>query len=195
MRAQASRGGWTSKKRQAGAEMVEFILTLLFFFIVLFMIIDFGILMYEKGTLTDAARVGARQGSLYWINPDDTAAYCPYNNRTPRDNVCMKEEMIITAVDNYRYKLLMKFGGDIGTINGQMSGAGYPFGAGLPSTGGIYEGVSGLGVTVDLCYSYRDFGLMALLHINHPTGCPGQAPATRQIVLDSRTTLTTESRF
>ena len=129
------RSGWGSgngpllKKRQAGAEMVETIKTLLFLFIVLMMIIEFGTLIFNKGALLEASRVGARQGSLFWINPDNNAANCPYiENQAPANNVCMKEAMIVSAVNSWRNIALMKFGPGTGTINAQSAGAGDVFG-------------------------------------------------------------------
>ena len=157
------RSGWgsgsgpRSKKRQAGAEMVETIITLLFFFIVLLMIIEFGTLIFNKGALLEASRVGARQGSLFWINPDNNAANCPYiENQAPANNVCMKEAMIVSAVNSWRNIALMKFGPGTGTINAQSAGAGDVFGHGS-ATGGIFENVAGNTATVDLCYPSHDF--------------------------------------
>ena len=106
-----SRTGLRSLKRQAGAEMVETIVTMLFFFIILLLIIDFAILLFDRGTLAEASRIGARQASLYWIYPDDTSANtaCPYDDLHPVQTVCMQEAMIVTAVDLYRNNILLKF--------------------------------------------------------------------------------------
>ena len=54
------KAGW----RERGAAAVEFALIAPLFFILLFAIIDFGALLQNKITLTNAARVGARFGSL-----------------------------------------------------------------------------------------------------------------------------------
>lgn len=191
-----SGSGWRSKKRQLGAEMVETMVTLLFFFIILLLIIEFATLIYNKGALLEASRIGARQGSLFWINPDNSAANCPYiENQSAANNVCMKEAMMVTAVNSWRNIALMKFGSEMGTINAEQTGAGDAFGNGS-ATGGIFENVSGQNVTVDLCYPSRDFGLLLLLNLSNATGCPhGAAPAPRQFILDARTTLSGEARF
>ncbi len=189
-------------KRQAGAEMVEFILTLPFFFIVVFMFIDFGIVLFDKGTLNEASRIGARQASLFWIDP---ANYNndPKNATEIRRNIRMKESMIVTAVDLYRDNILIKFASDTGTISPKDT-----YFVGMPSgdvTGSYpartFIDVSGYALTINLCYPYRDFGLLSLLNINNATGCPTDAnptppaPAPRQLILDARSRLTAESRL
>ena len=54
------KAGW----RERGAAAVEFALIAPLFFILLFAIIDFGALLQNKISLSNAARVGARYGSL-----------------------------------------------------------------------------------------------------------------------------------
>ena len=82
-----------SRKRQAGAEMVEFTLTLLLWFITFFVIFELAIVMYDKGAVLNATRVGARQASLYWVDPDG------YEKDDPLANTSLKTAMVATAVD------------------------------------------------------------------------------------------------
>jgi Flp pilus assembly protein TadG len=55
--------------RQRGATIVEFAITAGFSIGLLFLIIEFGIAMFNQGVLMHAARVGARVAALYWENP------------------------------------------------------------------------------------------------------------------------------
>jgi Flp pilus assembly protein TadG len=58
--------------RQRGATIVEFAITAGFSIGLLFLIIEFGIAMFNQGVLMHAARVGARVASLYWEDPSST---------------------------------------------------------------------------------------------------------------------------
>ena len=48
--------------KQKGAQAVEFALVLPFFILILFAVLDFGILVYNKAIITNASREGARSG-------------------------------------------------------------------------------------------------------------------------------------
>ncbi len=50
--------------KQKGAQAVEFALVLPFFILILFAVLDFGILVYNKAIITNASREGARSGAL-----------------------------------------------------------------------------------------------------------------------------------
>jgi Flp pilus assembly protein TadG len=52
-------------RRENGATMVEFAIILPLFIILIFGIIEFGLLLYNKGIITHAAREGARAGVIY----------------------------------------------------------------------------------------------------------------------------------
>ncbi len=54
-----------SRKKESGATMVEFALILPLFLILVFGIIEFSFLLYNKGIITHAAREGARVGVVY----------------------------------------------------------------------------------------------------------------------------------
>jgi Flp pilus assembly protein TadG len=48
--------------KQKGAQAVEFALVLPFFILILFAVLDFGMLVYNKAIITNASREGARSG-------------------------------------------------------------------------------------------------------------------------------------
>jgi Flp pilus assembly protein TadG len=60
-----------------GAAMVELAIILPILFVVLFGIIEFGLILYDKALITNASREGARQGIVFrWDVATDT--YDPY---------------------------------------------------------------------------------------------------------------------
>jgi hypothetical protein len=77
-----------SKRRQRGAETVEFMLTLFLFLFVFVMIIDVAVAMYDRGTIINASREGARQASLYWVDPQI------FDPTTPELNQLLKRSMV-----------------------------------------------------------------------------------------------------
>ena len=77
---------------QRGAETVEFMLTLLLFLFVFFMIIEFAVVTYDRGTLNNAARMGSRQASLYWADP-----IC-FDTLKPLENQRMKPLMVTSVM-------------------------------------------------------------------------------------------------
>lgn len=79
-------------KRQRGAETVEFMFTLLLFFLVFFMIIDFAIAMFDQGTIVNASRDASRQASMYWVDP------ATFDAETPDQNQQLKRSMVDTLI-------------------------------------------------------------------------------------------------
>jgi hypothetical protein len=77
-----------SKRKQRGAETVEFMLTLFLFLFVFVMIIDVAVAMYDRGTIINASREGARQASLYWVDP------LIFDPTTPELNQLLKRSMV-----------------------------------------------------------------------------------------------------
>lgn len=51
-------------KRQRGAQIVEFALVLPFLLLILFLIFDFGFLVYNQAVITNASREAARAGTM-----------------------------------------------------------------------------------------------------------------------------------
>jgi len=61
-----------SRRRQAGTETVEFAISATLLFLLLFGIIEFSVALFDKATLTNASREGARTGILFRPDPRDT---------------------------------------------------------------------------------------------------------------------------
>jgi Flp pilus assembly protein TadG len=62
------------RSRQKGAQAVEFALALPFFVLILFAVLDFGILVYNKSIITNASREAARRGVILTAAAWDPAA-------------------------------------------------------------------------------------------------------------------------
>ena len=63
---------------QRGASAVEFALVLPLLLLVLFGIIEFSVLFYNKAVITNASREGARQGIVFYAN--SAGNYTPLSN-------------------------------------------------------------------------------------------------------------------
>ena len=158
-----------SLRRQAGGEVVEFALTLLLFFFLLFVIIDFSVAVYDQGALVSASRIGARQGSLYWVDPNN---YDP--GAGPADNTRLSEGMISSAVTAYAALLMNP--GSPDAISPTFSVAVPP--ATTPSEldpDEVLEGINRATVTVDVPFEYAGM-----------TRLPGAAGMTLRGITESR---------
>jgi Flp pilus assembly protein TadG len=63
----------TAWRNHRGASAVEFALVLPILMVLLFGIIEFGLLMYNKAVITNASREGARAGIVFSPRPDVSA--------------------------------------------------------------------------------------------------------------------------
>lgn len=90
------------RQRQWGGDTVEFALLAPLFFLLLFLILDMSILVYDQQVLNHAARYAARQGTLYWVDPAD------YDPTVPRENIRIRSDMIDSAVDYFFDNMLIK---------------------------------------------------------------------------------------
>lgn len=90
---------WWLPGRECGGAMAEFAIILLPLIILLFAIVEFGLIMYDKAVITNASREGARLASLYYPDPSDPARRIP-------------DAEVETAVMNYAATNLITFGGD-----------------------------------------------------------------------------------
>ena len=81
-------------KDQQGASMVEFAFVLPLLVLLVFGIIEFGLLLYNKAMLTNASREGARKGVV---------------SQDPR----VRDDEIKTVVKNYCQNYVVTFGSDI----------------------------------------------------------------------------------
>jgi hypothetical protein len=91
-------------------------LTLVLFFFLVFTIIDLSVAIYNQGVVATASRVGARQASLFWMDPSD------YSPTDTANNVRIKESMIDSAVAFY-LSLLIRPSTDDRTAEYRVSGA------------------------------------------------------------------------
>jgi Flp pilus assembly protein TadG len=86
---------------QKGASAVEFALVLPLLMLILFGIIEFSLLMYNKAMITNASREGARRGIVYRVNvATNPASYAP-----------LTDTEIRTEVTNYLANHLITFYG------------------------------------------------------------------------------------
>lgn len=85
-----------SLHKQKGAEVVEFALTAVLLFILLFGMIEFSVALYDKAVLTNASREGARTGILFRPAPRDLVA---------------EDDAIEQAVRDYAEQYLISLGG------------------------------------------------------------------------------------
>ncbi len=85
-----------SLRRQAGAEVVEFAITSTLLFLILFGIIEFSVALFDKATLTNAGREGARTGILFRPSPRD---------------IVSEDTAIRQAIDDYAADYLISLGG------------------------------------------------------------------------------------
>lgn len=60
-----------SIKNQKGAAAVEFVVVLPLLLMLIFGMIEFGLLIYNKAMITNASREAARAGVVYATNPND----------------------------------------------------------------------------------------------------------------------------
>jgi Flp pilus assembly protein TadG len=71
-----------SNHRQRGAQIVEFALVLPFLILMLFLVIDFGFLAYNKAVITNASREAARASAVLsatpWTATNVQAVACSY---------------------------------------------------------------------------------------------------------------------
>ena len=72
-------------KEQKGATLVEFAIIIPLLITLIFGIIEFGLLLYDKGIITHAAREGARVGVVFNVGTDPGA-----DNRIPIINITDK---------------------------------------------------------------------------------------------------------
>lgn len=82
---------------QRGAELVEFAISSSLLFLLLFGIIEFSVALFDKQTITNAAREGARTGILFRPQPRQLAE---------------EDQIIEAAVHNYAGAYLISLGGD-----------------------------------------------------------------------------------
>lgn len=115
-----------------GATLVEFALILPLLIILIFGIIEFGLIMYDQQVITNAAREGARYGIVMTDPLNDG------DNRTP--------DLIMGVATNYASTHLITLG---------SAGGNFTSTAGAPTPGGYCDTLSsGTPLTVSVTYDY-----------------------------------------
>jgi len=95
-----------TNKNQKGAALVEFALVLPMLVLILFGIIEFSILLYDKAVITNASREAARAGIVYtMLRPD------PEDSSTYTGRVDTNTEDIIQVGTDYCQDYLITLGG------------------------------------------------------------------------------------
>ena len=103
------------RKGQRGAALVEFAIIFPLLMVLVFGIIEFGILLYDKAMITNASREGARYGILF----APQAERCDVNNLSAGRIDDIKER-----VNKYAEDHLISFGpGTTMTITSELVGA------------------------------------------------------------------------
>lgn len=87
------------RKGERGGVMAEFAIILPALVLILFGVVEFALIMYDKAVITNASREGARLASLYYPDSTDPTARVP-------------DAQVQTAVMNYAASYLITFGGD-----------------------------------------------------------------------------------
>ena len=127
-------------KQEKGASAVEFAVILPVLVLILFGLVEFGILLYNKQVLTNASREGARAGIVVEVPKKDTTAI-----KQIIKNYCNNP-----GGDGNNNPLLINFNGLNNTINDsniQITGA---------------QGVFGTDLGVTITYTYSFFVLSNL---------------------------------
>ena len=116
-------------RNQRGAAAIEFAILLSVLIVLLFGIIEFSILLYDKAVITNASREGARAGIVY-VDASSGSR--------------LDQEQIAEVVNNYCANHLISFGGDPGnpTVADTVTN---------PADG---SGVAGNPLTVTVTYNY-----------------------------------------
>lgn len=140
------------RKKQQGAEIVEFTMLLLPFFLIIFLSVDMSIMTYNQQMLNHAARYGARQGSLFWIDPAE------FDAENPVDNIRINKSTITTGRDYFTNLVISTE--SINTPKPEIPGADEI------KVGGdtvAWKNVSGKSVKILISYDHRYLGFTSLL--------------------------------
>jgi Flp pilus assembly protein TadG len=88
-------------QRQQGTSLVEFAFVAPVFFMLLFGIIEFSVILFDKATITNASREGARTGILFRDGDRSVGGA----------NLAAEKTLIENVVDDYASAYLLSLGG------------------------------------------------------------------------------------
>jgi hypothetical protein len=89
-------------KNKEGTAAIEFGLIAMGLFMMIFGIIEFGLLLYNNSMLTHASRIAARTGVMYWYKEDPSAPLGFYNHSN--------DEFIRNAAETFWKDKFITFG-------------------------------------------------------------------------------------
>jgi hypothetical protein len=89
---------------QQGATTVEFALTIGLSLTLMFAIIEFAVAMYNQGVLVHATRLGAREASLFWVDPPQITS-----DSDPREDQRIHRDTILDAVTDWTENFVVSF--------------------------------------------------------------------------------------
>ena len=144
------------RKKQQGAEIIEFTMLLLPFFLIIFLSVDMSIMTYNQQMLNHAARYGARQGSLFWIDPAE------FDAENPADNIRINKSTITTGIDYFTNLVIST--ASINTSDPELDPE--PPEEDEIKVGGdtvAWKNVSGKSVKILISYDHRYLGFTSLL--------------------------------
>jgi Flp pilus assembly protein TadG len=141
------------RHNQKGAAIVEFAIILPLLLLLIFGMIEFSLLMYNKAMITNASREGARRGIVYRVDPT-TFNYSPLN-----------DTQIRTEVTNYLSNYLITFSPTAMTHTTNITRA-------VEASGNT------LNVQVDYPYQFLVFPAIAALASPGGTAMPGTLTLT-----------------
>jgi hypothetical protein len=83
---------------------VEFALTIALSLTLMFAIIEFAVGMYDQGVLVHATRVGAREASLFWVDPPQITS-----DSDPRQDQRIHRDTVLDAVTDWTENFVVSF--------------------------------------------------------------------------------------
>jgi Flp pilus assembly protein TadG len=145
-------------RREEGASMIEFAIVAPLLFVLLFGIIEFGLIMYDQAIITSASIEGARFAASYYTNP---------NNATNSPQVtCSEVQTYVTTVVT-QTKYLISFASPASTVQG-CCGPNCSPSSSWPGSLDTPETINGTSyntqfVTVSYSYKFLVFGSLITL--------------------------------
>ena len=106
-----------NRKKQQGTEVVEFAMLASLIFILLFALIEFSLMMFDQGALQHAARSGAREASLFWLNISQMTP-----SSDPSNDQCLHPLEVKNAITKFTDKFVFSLTGDQIIININLEG-------------------------------------------------------------------------
>lgn len=157
-------------KQSRGAAMVEFVLVAPLLFVLIFGIIEFATLLYNKAVITNASREASRYAATFYTNPSNAVAARP---------TCSEVKVYVAT---YVKAHLFDFTGSPAFSTDNVSCPG-----GIPYQ--HYSGYAGYVDTIDIQYQYNFLVFDKLLSL-----LDRDASMSHSLTLSARTTMRDENQ-